>query len=178
MAAMADRLYRSREDRMLAGVAAGVAEALDADPSLVRVAWALLTVATGGVALLVYIVMAIVVPEAPAGWSAAAEPASATQAGAAFPTGGTADAPGAAPTQPSAWATERDARRAARRARREAGDTRGGLIAGLALIVIGGIFLLRQIGVWFDWDLWWPVALIGLGALLMVFAVFPGRRSD
>jgi phage shock protein PspC (stress-responsive transcriptional regulator) len=177
MAAMADRLYRSRDDRMLAGVAAGVAEALDADPSLVRVAWALLTVFTGGVALLVYIVMAIVVPEAPAGWIATAGPAAADQA-AGSATGGTADAPGAESAQPSAWASERDARRAARRARRQAGDTRGGLIAGLALIVIGGIFLLRQIGVWFDWDLWWPVALIGLGALLMVFAVFPNRRSD
>ena len=39
---MAERLYRSREDRMLAGVAGGVAETLDADPSLVRIVWALL----------------------------------------------------------------------------------------------------------------------------------------
>ncbi len=49
---------------MLAGVAAGVAETLDADPSLVRILWALLAILTGGVAILVYIVMAIVVPEA------------------------------------------------------------------------------------------------------------------
>ena len=45
---MAERLYRSRDDRMLAGVAAGVAETLDADPSLVRIAWALLAILTGG----------------------------------------------------------------------------------------------------------------------------------
>ena len=58
-----DRLYRSRDDRMLAGVAGGLADMWGADPSLVRVIWALLVIFTGGVALLVYIVMAIVVPE-------------------------------------------------------------------------------------------------------------------
>src|SRR6478609_8673851 len=65
--AVADRLYRSREDRVLAGVAGGVAEMVDADPSLIRVVWAVLIVLTGGLALLVYVVMAIVVPEAPIG---------------------------------------------------------------------------------------------------------------
>ena len=34
---MNERLYRSREDRMLAGVAGGLAEIWDADPSLVRI---------------------------------------------------------------------------------------------------------------------------------------------
>ena len=60
-----DRLYRSRDDRMLAGVAGGLAEMWGADPSLVRVIWALLIIFTGGIALLVYIVMALVVPEEP-----------------------------------------------------------------------------------------------------------------
>ena len=60
-----DRLYRSRDDRMLAGVAGGLAELWGADPSLVRVIWALLVLFTGGVALIVYIVMAIVIPEEP-----------------------------------------------------------------------------------------------------------------
>jgi phage shock protein C len=60
---MANRLYRSRRDRMLAGVAGGLAELWGADPSLVRIIWALLVVFTGGVALLIYIVMAVVVPE-------------------------------------------------------------------------------------------------------------------
>ena len=62
---MTDRLYRSRDDRMLAGVAAGVAEMLDADPSIIRIVWVLLVFLTGGIALVVYIVMAIVVPERP-----------------------------------------------------------------------------------------------------------------
>jgi phage shock protein C len=63
-----DRLFRSVDDRLLAGVAGGVAERLDADPSIIRIVWALLIVLTGGLALVVYIVMAVVVPEAPDTW--------------------------------------------------------------------------------------------------------------
>ena len=62
---MDDRLYRSVDDRMLAGVAGGVAERLDADPSIIRVVWALLVVLTGGLAFVAYLIMAVVVPEAP-----------------------------------------------------------------------------------------------------------------
>ncbi len=66
---MSTHLYRSRDDRMLAGVAGGLAERWDADPSLVRIVWALLVVLTGGIALVVYIVMAIVVPDEDDRWS-------------------------------------------------------------------------------------------------------------
>ena len=169
---MTDRLYRSRDDRMLAGVAAGVADALDADPSLVRIVWALLVVFTGGLALLVYIVMAIVVPEAPPGWEAGAHATSATP--------GTAAEGAAISPQPTAGSSsDREARRAARRARREAGgDGRGAFLAGVVLIIIGAIFLLRQVVPRIDWDLWWPVGSIAVGVLLLVFAVFPTRRSE
>src|SRR5215212_2227487 len=64
MSAMRERLYRSREDRMLFGVAGGMADWLDLDPAIVRLVWALLILA-GGVGLLLYIVAAIVIPEAP-----------------------------------------------------------------------------------------------------------------
>ena len=60
---MGTRLYRSRRDRMLAGVAGGLAEMWGADPTLVRLIWALLVIFTGGIALVVYIVMAVVIPE-------------------------------------------------------------------------------------------------------------------
>ena len=59
------RLTRSRNS-MVAGVAAGLAEWMNADPALVRIAWAVLVPITGGVALLAYIVAWVVLPEAPA----------------------------------------------------------------------------------------------------------------
>ena len=61
------RLYRSRSERRLSGVAGGVAEYLDVDPSIVRVIWALLAIITGGVFLVIYGVMWLAVPEAPYG---------------------------------------------------------------------------------------------------------------
>ena len=39
---MSERLYRSRDDRMIAGVAGGIAERLSIDPTIVRVIWAVL----------------------------------------------------------------------------------------------------------------------------------------
>jgi phage shock protein PspC (stress-responsive transcriptional regulator) len=62
---MNDRLHRSAEDRVIGGVCAGLAEQLGIDPTLVRIVWALLILPTGFIALAVYLVMWLVVPEAP-----------------------------------------------------------------------------------------------------------------
>jgi len=59
------RLYRSRTDRMISGVCGGLAEYFGVDPTLVRILAVLAAVITGGSAVIAYIVMAIVVPEAP-----------------------------------------------------------------------------------------------------------------
>ena len=70
---MNDRLYRSRDDRILAGVAGGVADNFGIDPSLVRILWVILTPLTGGLVILLYLVMAFIVPLEPAGndrWAA------------------------------------------------------------------------------------------------------------
>ena len=66
---MDDRLYKSTTDRPLAGVCGGLAVWLGIDPSLVRVVWVLLALISGGVFMLLYIVMAVVVPDAPPGWA-------------------------------------------------------------------------------------------------------------
>lgn len=61
---MKKRLYRSRKDKMLAGICGGLAEYFDVDPSLVRLATVLLCL-YAGTGLLVYIIAAIIIPEAP-----------------------------------------------------------------------------------------------------------------
>ncbi len=70
------RLTRCREDRLIAGVASGVAEYFDLDPSLVRVLW-FLSILLGGLGLLLYIGMAIIVPIEPLSTEAAADAATA-----------------------------------------------------------------------------------------------------
>ena len=58
------RLYRCRENRVIAGVASGVAEFFGLDPTLVRVLW-FLSIFFGGVTLLLYIGLAIIIPLEP-----------------------------------------------------------------------------------------------------------------
>lgn len=43
-------------------------------------------------------------------------------------------------------------------------------LAGLILILIGVIFLLSNVGLfwWWDWDTSWPVILMGIGLILLV----------
>ena len=55
------RLYRSEEDRILGGVAAGLAEHFDTDPVIVRLLW-VLTVLFAGIGALAYLVLWIVLP--------------------------------------------------------------------------------------------------------------------
>ncbi len=57
------RLTRPKDGRMIAGVAAGVAEYFDLDPALIRVIFVLLLLfASGG--LWIYLILWIVMPEA------------------------------------------------------------------------------------------------------------------
>ncbi len=56
-------LTRSRTNRVVAGVAAGLGERLGVDPALTRIAFVLLTIA-GGIGLVAYIVLAFAVEEA------------------------------------------------------------------------------------------------------------------
>ncbi|MDE2769321.1 MAG: PspC domain-containing protein [Chloroflexota bacterium] len=62
---MDTRLTRSHTDRMLTGVAGGMAEYFDIDPVIIRLLWVLGAVFTGGVLLVVYFVMAIIMPAPP-----------------------------------------------------------------------------------------------------------------
>lgn len=66
---MNDRLYRSVDDRVLAGVCAGLADRFEMDPALVRIGYAILALLTGVFPLLVlYVIMVVVIPEEP-GWT-------------------------------------------------------------------------------------------------------------
>jgi phage shock protein PspC (stress-responsive transcriptional regulator) len=204
---MNDRLFRSRSDRMLAGVAGGLAELWDADPSLVRLVWALLVVFTGGLALLVYIIMAIVVPEEDDDWLAAAPPPVTPASAATGPVASEApasdapatDAPATVPatgepqvTPPPApgamWAAPPvDSRRAARmeaRAARRASRAERRSAGALSGAMIGGIVLIA-IGVFFlvrEWlpqlDFDWFWPAVLIGLGVVVLVMAVGRKPD
>jgi phage shock protein PspC (stress-responsive transcriptional regulator) len=144
---MNKRLYRSRTDTVIGGVASGLAAYLDADPALVRIAWAILVVVTGGAALIVYIVCWIVVPEehetpvVPVG-----EPQT-------DPVTGEVIAPVAAtPATPTAS--------------KGVGGS-AGVVVGIGLVLVGVWFLLREYLPEINWGLLWPLVLVGVGALIL-----------
>jgi len=60
-----NRIYRSRNERMVAGVAGGIAEYADVDPTIVRLIWIVALLTTGPLALLLYVLCAIVIPREP-----------------------------------------------------------------------------------------------------------------
>ncbi|MBM3127112.1 MAG: PspC domain-containing protein [Chloroflexi bacterium] len=58
---MARRLYRSRTEKMLGGVCAGLGELLDIDPTIVRLVFVLLTI-WGGAGAIIYLVLWLIAP--------------------------------------------------------------------------------------------------------------------
>ena len=142
------RLYKSETDRVIGGVAGGVAEYLDVDPSIVRVVWAVLAIITGGLFFVLYIVMWIVVPLPPESLTVAGEtpaPAPGAEEGSTVP---------AQPVQ---------------RAPRSSGS--GSWIFGLILIGLGLYFLVREYWPGIDFNRLWPFGLVALGILLLVISL-------
>jgi phage shock protein C len=145
------RLTRSRTDTILGGVAAGLAEYLNADPALVRIAWAILVPLTSGAALLAYIVGWIVMPQGP-------EPVRPERDDGG--TTGTGDTEGTEGTVTSGTLDERSV----------GGDGRAGIAVGVGLVLLGAWFLAREYLPAINWGLIWPLLLIGIGVIVLVNA--------
>lgn len=62
---MTKRLYRSKNDRMIAGVCGGLAEYFNIDPVIVRLIAVLLLLPGGFPGLVPYLILWVLVPEKP-----------------------------------------------------------------------------------------------------------------
>lgn len=133
-AARPQRLERSRDDRVIAGVCGGLGEYLGVDAVLIRIA-ALVLIFAGGAGLLLYGIGWIAMPEAEEG-----------EEGEEGATDGTSPAV-------------------------TIGGTSGAVVLGLVFVVLGAFFLADEI--WSDFLAWkyvWPIALIAVGAAVLVRA--------
>ena len=135
-------MRRSR-NKVIGGVCGGIAEKLGIDPVVVRLVFALLFFVGGG-GLLVYIVLWIVLPEAP--WEM---PGSYDQS-----------SQGADAATGTAGAEAYDKGVPARNSQTQ-------LIVGLILIVLGALFLIGAFIPGFNAHDLWPVALIIIGLFLL-----------
>jgi phage shock protein PspC (stress-responsive transcriptional regulator) len=189
----ARRLYRCRQDRLLAGVAGGIAEYLEVDPTLVRVLW-ILSAFLGGFTILLYLILVFIMPLEPLQASApgpmpGGAPAGGPVGGPADPatagTGADTDAPTTGWGPASARATSDAAaattgwtpggwHAAGWSAHRhdtpgqDRGSGRAGLLVGVVLIVFGSIALLGAlIPAWATVGLG-PALVLALGVALVI----------
>ncbi len=58
----AKRLYRSKKNRVIAGVCGGIGEYLDVDPVIIRLIW-ISTIFLRGAGILAYLIAWLVIPE-------------------------------------------------------------------------------------------------------------------
>ena len=61
---MAKKLYRSLDDRKIAGICGGLGEYFDIDPTIIRLLWVSMVLAVG-TGVLAYILAWIIVPQEP-----------------------------------------------------------------------------------------------------------------
>jgi phage shock protein C len=140
------RLYRSRENRVIAGVCGGLAEYLDVDPVLVRLI-AVLLLFVGGGSLIAYILGMIIIPDQSKVTAAGLEPSS-------------------IPKPPGAASVES--------AGQTGGLIVGSILILLGLtFLLRKIPFFHQYYWWFwnmGWNFLWPSVLIAIGLLIILRA--------
>ena len=146
------RLYRSKEDKMIAGVCGGLAEYLNVDPVWVRLVMVILLFAQG-IGLIIYIVAWILIPENPNQRSTRKTAAERTV------------------SRVSKKERKVVSEKRVQRKPRHHGD--GSAILGLIVILIGAYLLFKNIFVWLNFSYIWPVALI---VIVLYMLVQRGRK--
>ena len=148
---MDNRLLRSRSDAMIGGVCGGLAKYLRIDTSFVRLFFVLLAMAGGGIGVFIYLLLWIILPVEGRDSDSTLEET-----------------------------VRIGSQEIAERARAVGEDFRvmvsqpnpqAGLVIGGALIILGVIYLIRNLDVpwlkWLDFDIIWPVLLIMAGIALL-----------
>jgi phage shock protein C len=149
------KLYRSRTDSMIAGVCGGLSRYLRINSTLVRLFFVLLGLAGNGIGVLIYLLLWIIIPLE--GQRNDADLSETVRSG----------------SQEIAERTRQMGDELREMVRHP--NPQAGLIIGSALILIGLVFLLQNLGLpwlaWLDFDVLWPVLLIvgGAGLLLRHF---------
>lgn len=149
---MPRKMYRSQTNRMVAGVCGGLGEYLSVDPVFIRLFFVLLTLGQGA-GVLIYLILWFVLPSAEVAGAGETISEHAQQGAAEF-----ADR----------------AREMGQELRESAmsPNPQSRLFVGLILILVGGVFLLRNLNIvwlqWLNFSVLWPILLV-LGGLLMLF---------
>lgn len=145
-------LYRSRENRILAGVAGGLSEYFEVDATIIRLIFVVATL-WGGAGLIIYIILWIVMPE-----KASGEPAKPEKTG-----------------DKIHQKVESMAKEAKTSIDKHSNKLRRDQIFGLILVAIGILFLLQNFVPMFSFSRLWPLLLILIGLLFIAQASQKGK---
>lgn len=162
---MEKKLYRNEHDKMLAGVCSGLGNYLGIEVTIVRLVMVLLTFVLVFSPIIVYIILWVILPVNPNGmqyfntfnssagnqFNSANDPNNFNKAGQwenkwSMPNEGFN-----ANFNPDSFKSK---------------NNNGKIIAGVILIVLGGLFLIRELEIlpyWFSVRKLWPVIFVGLG---------------
>lgn len=160
---MARRLYRSQRERIIGGVAGGLGEYFGIDPVWVRLAFVLLTFASG-FGLVAYLVLWVIVPRESS--QAAAREAvkeniedikqdlKQAETGLREALGRRGE--GQTPVAGKGAVAEKPGRSA--------------YLVGLLLIILGVVLLISNLATfwWFNWGRFWPILLILAGVVVLL----------
>ena len=161
-------LERNPDDKMIFGVSSGLADYFGIDPVLVRVGFVVATFVTGGAIILIYLLLAVLMPVKGEGNRRSRYIGGQTN----NPVGG----PGVSSKNPD----YDDLERPQYIYRRPEEASRRRKVIGIILIGFGALILAANLGAfdWFSFRTFWPVVLILLGLLLVMATLRGGRRND
>ncbi|MBU2444391.1 MAG: PspC domain-containing protein [Bacteroidetes bacterium] len=144
---MNQKLYRSRTQKVLGGVCGGLGEYLNLDPVLVRVIFIVLAF-FHGFGLILYVIMLVIVPQKPIVWQMPGE---------------------TAPIDTSTNVSTDEAQQSTvfETSQLKQEPSKGKVIAGIVLIVLGVVFLFENIWPIFDFENFFPIILVGIGIVIL-----------
>lgn len=144
---MEKRLYRSRDKKIVAGIAGGLGDYLDVDPVIIRIIIVLITI-FHGIGIFIYIIMWIVIPEEDSQKSVKSLYSEDTQQ-----------------TNEDNFSEGKDTTSKPEK------SSNGRIIFGLILILIGLIFLFERFIPFIDFEFIFAIGLVILG-LALIFNFF------
>ena len=152
---MTKKLYRSTTDKMLGGVAGGLAEYFDIDSTLIRVLF-IVVVFLGGGGIIAYIILWIVVPQKPYEL-----PKYTSDQTAPLSEAGSQNSQNENSSNSFSMTNGTIARSMSRTSHKQ-------LWVAIILIVMGGLLLLDNVFPTFAFSHFWPVLLIAIGVGLLL----------
>lgn len=169
---MEKRLYRSRVNRVVAGICGGIAEYFRIDPVIIRIATVLLTLITGGTGILVYIIAIFIIPDEKNEFGQ--DFGSSTKSGFNNSTGGFNNSTDGFNSPTGGFDDDFGSPVNETRSTSRFDSDKSKVVIGACLILFGVLFFVKQAFHWFDMRYFWPIVLIVVGLIF----IYKNRRNS